>query len=140
MGFWSTNLYGNDFTVDVKDSFMEYLKKNEYHDAIKYVKDEYLEIGSDSEPLFWYALAEREKFYGISDDNAIDEALNWIKKNGGIEVFETKKQKEKWLQTLQKLQKKLMMEDRPLKLSKMPKPFRHNPWEIGDFIAYQFNT
>ena len=35
MGFWSENLYGNDFTLDVKDSFTEYLKNNEYHKKTK---------------------------------------------------------------------------------------------------------
>ena len=50
MGFWSTNLYGNDLTLDVKDSFTEYLKNNEYHKAIKKLKEEYLkDLDEDEE-------------------------------------------------------------------------------------------
>lgn len=53
MGFWSTNLYGNDLTLDVKDSFTEYLKNNEYHEAIKKLKEEYLkDLDEDEESLF----------------------------------------------------------------------------------------
>ena len=141
MGFWSENLYGNDFTLDVKDSFKEYLENNEYHEAIKKLKEEYLkDLDEDEESLFWYALAEREKFYGITDDNAIDIALKYIKNNGGIEIFDTKSQKEKWKITLEKLKEKLLSDNRPLKLPKKPKEFKTNPWEVGDYIAYQFNT
>ena len=117
MGFWSTNLYGNDLTLDVKDSFTEYLKNNEYHEAIKKLKEEYLkDLDEDEESLFWYALAEREKFYGITDDDAIDIALKYIKNNGGIKIFDTKQQKEKWKITLEKLKEKLLSDNRPLKL------------------------
>jgi hypothetical protein len=141
MGFWSTNLYGNDLTLDVKDSFTEYLKNNEYHKAIKKLKEEYLkDLDEDEESLFWYALAEREKFYGITDDDAIDIALKYIKNNGGIKIFDTKQQKEKWKITLEKLKEKLLSDNRPLKLPKKPKEFKTNPWEVGDYIAYQFNT
>ena len=33
-----------------------------------------------------------------------------------------------------------LSDNRPLKLPKKPKEFKTNPWEVGDYIAYQFNT
>lgn len=110
MGFWSENLYGNDFTLDVKDSFTEYLKNNEYHEAIKKLKEEYLkDLDEDEESLFWYALAEREKFYGITDDDAIDIALKYIKNNGGIGIFDTKSAKRKMENYFRKIKRKVII-------------------------------
>ena len=60
MGTWSTKLYGNDTTSDVRDTYIEYLRKTANdEDAYRKTCDEYNElIGTDEEALFWFALAD----------------------------------------------------------------------------------
>lgn len=62
MGTWSTSLYGNDLTNDVKDTYLRHLKLTHSAElAQKRTLAEYQEYQRDfEEPLVWYALADTQ--------------------------------------------------------------------------------
>ena len=70
MGFWSTSLYGNDLTLDVRDKLDDLLKsgvspQDVYQEMLKCFEEV---LSTDEESLFWFALADRMWDYGILTD------------------------------------------------------------------------
>ena len=80
MGTWSTQLYGNDTTSDVRDMYIECLRRTENdEDAYKMICDECYElIGTDEEALFWFALADTQWKYGRLMPSVKNNAINFI--------------------------------------------------------------
>ena len=137
MGTWSSALYGNDTTCDVKDSY-EMILENEPDDNIAFsqLMDEFNGVlGTDEEPLFWYAAAETQWRYGILSDEVKDKAVFWI-----TEERESPMTRNGWKKTLEKLQTKLETPSRSKRNRRKPAGFIRNPWNVGDVYAYQFHT
>lgn len=143
MGIWGMALYSNDCTCDVRDTYMKFLKNGlNNEDAYKKTIEELNDyIGSEEEPLFWYSLADTQWNMGRLMPNVKEKALIWIERLGGIELWkDRKKYEDKWKETLSKLKKKLESPLPPEKKIRKPVDFIHNPWNIGDVYAYQFNS
>ena len=141
MGAWSVSLYGNDVTVDVRDTYIEALKtKDSDEEALKATLEVYQEyMDTDEECLVWYALADLQWKNGRLCDAVKDKAFYFLKQEGGKEFFEKSSQK-KWLNTLQKLETQLLQ---PMKEYKKYKKETNEPlqlWELGDVYAYRFST
>lgn len=96
MGFWGIELYENDYTLDIRDTFTEPLKKYSIEESITILKNEYLEIGDINETLFWYALADTEKDYGITDEKSMEEAMKWLDLKGREPIWKNAKDIKKW--------------------------------------------
>lgn len=143
MGTWGSSLYANDCTCDVRDTYMKYLKEqfsNEdaYKETLK-VFQEY--IGSEEEPLFWYALADTQWRVGRLMPYVKEKALTCINMSGGISLFKKSKNGGYgWKKTLIKLKKRLETSMPSEKTIKKPIEFVHNPWNIGDIYVYQFHS
>ena len=143
MGTWNARLFSNDTTCDVKDTYMEYLKKQlSDEEVFQKTYEEYEElIGTDEEPLFWYAMADTQWNVGRLMLDVRDKAMKYIQKEGGIELWEeVSGGAAKWRSTLQKLEDKLNTPMPPRKRIPKPIEFVRNPWNIGDVYAYQFHT
>lgn len=143
MGTWNAGLFSNDTTCDVKDTYIECLKQQlSNEEAYRKTYEEYEElIGTDEEPLFWYALADTQWNAGRLMPEVKDKALECIQNKGGLDFWEERpKGALKWQKTMQKLNKKIESPMPPEK--KFPKPivFKTNPWNIGDVYAYQFHS
>lgn len=143
MGFWSFNLFGNDITNDVKDSYLDLLKQN-INDEIVESKllEEYKELfQTDEEPLVWYALADIEWDMGRLSAFVKSKALDFAEEiEGQKNLFENEIQFNKWSNTVQKFCQKIQS---PMPSRKVVKPlveFVRNPWNIGDFYAYRLHT
>ena len=95
MGTWNAGLFSNDTTCDVKDTYMDLLKKQfSNQEAYQKTYDEYEElIGTDEEPLFWYALADTQWNVGRLMPEVKAIALKYIEKKGGIDLWEDSKQR-----------------------------------------------
>lgn len=143
MGTWNTDLFSNDTTCDVRDTYMNFLKQDiSDEDAYKKTYDEYKElIGTDEESLFWYALADTQWDVGRLMINVKKTALEFIDNNGGSSLWnENIKMLVGWKKTLKKLREKIE--------SPMPKKkritklvdFKKNPWNVGDVYAYEFHS
>ena len=143
MGTWNTGLFGNDTASDVRDTYLECLKQQfGDEDAYRRTYDEYQELmGTDEEPLFWYALALTQWKVGRLTDDVKDISLKWIERKGGLSLYEeSKKVSSRWLITLEKLKENLKAVMPPRKKFRKPVEFVRNPWNVGDIYAYQFHT
>ena len=142
MGTWSSSLYGNDTTCDVKGTYVEFLKKQlSNEEAYKKTLDIMSElIGSEEEHLLWFALAETQWEVGRLTSEVKEKALYWIDRKGGLGFWqEDGGTGAGWLKTLEKLRQKL---ESPMPTEKKIKPSEvvdNNPWQLNDVYAYRFN-
>lgn len=141
MGIWSSSLFGNDTACDVKDTYTMYLEQGgSDEDAYEKTCKELRElIGTDEEPLFWYALAAVQWRVGRLIPQVKKKALSLIETTAGIDLFEeSKKMQEKWKITLLHLKEMLNSEMPSRKVFKV-ETFDTNLWNIGDVYAYRFS-
>lgn len=143
MGFWGTGIYLNDFTCDVRDSYIDLLKQQiDNNNAVQTVINEYGDFSDEAEEaLFWYALADTGWKTGRLLPEIKEKAIHFILHDGGIELWEDDcKKRDKWKIVLQKLKKEL---DSPMpkeKKFRKPEEFDRNPWNVGDLYAYKFHN
>jgi len=140
MGTWGTGLYSNDLSLDVRDTYknqLERIKTNE--EAFEATCEMYKEcMGTDEEPLFWYALADMQWRYGKLMPQVKEKALWWIAQGGGTDEWKEKKSDlRQWLKTLEKLKTKLESEQPQERIFKRRKLRYENPWGMNDVYAYQ---
>ena len=143
MGVWGVELFSNDTTSDIRDTYIHFLKQQlNNEEAYQRTCKEYEElIGTEDEPLFWYAMAETQWNEGRLKPEVKRRALEFIQKKAGFSSWqEIKGGDEAWKIILQNLKKKIE--------SPMPRErkyckeieFKKNPWSIGDVYAYQFHS
>lgn len=141
MGTWNRRLFSNDTACDVRDTYIELLKK-QYSDEEAYQKtyEEYKELlGGDEEAIFWYAIADAQWKTGRLTSEVKEKANYWIIRKGGIDLWDDRNSK-KWDFTLRELKNELDLPMPPKKMYKKPVEFITNPWSVGDVYAYQFHT
>ena len=142
MGTWGTGLYANDTTCDVRDTYIKYLQ-NQLDDQSAYEKITQTFSGcvnsEDEAPLFWYALAETQWKTGRLTPEVRDMALDWIAKEGGLDLWkDTPGKGAGWKKTLGKLKEKLESPVPKRKNIRKPKVIDENLWNLNDLYAYQF--
>lgn len=143
MGTWSTKLYGNDTTSDVRDTYIEYLRKTANdEDAYRKTCDEYDElIGTDEEALFWFALADTQWKHGRLMESVKDNALKFISEfPNTISEHLNKKQIASWKSVLENLSLQLTSQMPPYKKILKQRMFVRNPWNVGDIYTYRFHS
>lgn len=142
MGVWSTSLYGNDLAYDVKDLYKDILLDNlDYQAAYKAIMEEFKECLNDEDEayLVWFALADTQWKTGNLFPEVKEKALYWIEKGAGADDWDNIKERNKWLENLNKLKVQLLSPVPEKKLRKRP-VYDHHPWNVGDVIAYQLNS
>lgn len=141
MGAWGSSLYANDTTSDIKGTYIDFIKDNlSDEDAYTKTYEQYQEImGTDEEPLFWYAIADTMWNVGRLTSEVKEKAEYFISQKGGIDVWEEAGISQKWLKTLEALNNKLSSpQPERKKLRRVLN--KGNFWNIGDVYAYCFNS
>ena len=144
MGFWSTSLYGNDLTLDVRDKLDDLLKsgvlpQDVYQEMLKCFEEV---LSTDEESLFWFALADRMWDYGILTDEIKKKALTYITniaEHEYLDELETARERRSWQNTLNKLKTKIENVNQGNKKIKVEPVFKRNIWNVGDYYAYEFH-
>ena len=144
MGFWSTSLYGNDLTLDVRDKLDDLLKsgvspQDVYQEMLKCFEEV---LSTDEESLFWFALADRMWDYGILNDEIKEKALTYmtnIAEHEYLDELETARERRSWQNTLNKLKTKIENVNQGNKKIKVEPVFKRNIWNVGDYYAYEFH-
>lgn len=144
MGFWSTSLYGNDLTLDVRDKLDDLLKsgvspQDVYQEMLKCFEEV---LSTDEESLFWFALADRMWDYGILTDEIKEKALTYmtnIAEHEYLDELETTRERRSWQNTLNKLKTKIENVNQGNKKIKVEPVFKRNIWNVGDYYAYEFH-
>lgn len=142
MGYWGTGLYSNDCTCDVRDSYIRYLGKGyPNEEAWKKTIDccsQYL--GTDEEPLMWYALADTQWKIGRLIPYVKQKAIDWLEKAGGISLWD---KNENNVQSWKKVINALMCELNAPQNAEIDvhdlQVSQYNPGNIGDVFAYRFH-
>lgn len=144
MGSWGYSLYDNDFAMDIKDDYIDYLKcglSNE--EATKKLIDENGDslIDSDEAPVFWFTLSDLQWKYGMLLPYVKEKAIEYIKSGLSLEAWEEinnerilKKRKKVLGDLLEKL-------NSPMPPKKKISPYRYfkTNWKKGDLYAYKLD-
>ena len=141
MGTWGSCLYSNDTTSDIKGTYIDFVKdKLSDEDAYAKTYEQYQElIGTDEEPLFWYAMADTMWSVGRLTPEVKEKAEYFISQKGGIELWEEAGKTQKWIQTLESLNNKLSSpQPERKKLRRVLN--KGNFWNTGDVYAYCFKS
>ena len=136
MGFWSTNLYGNDISCDIRQKIMdEFIAGTNIKSIIAATKKDY--YNSADEGLYYLVLSDIMWDYGILTDSIKKKALSYIEKECYSDYWESVIQKKEWAKTLLKLKNKLESDYQGNKEIKPIYRMTHINWEKGDIYAYQ---
>lgn len=142
MGTWGVGLYANDSTCDVRDSYIKFLQEGFGNlEAYEKTLEEYREyIGDQDEPFLWFALADTQWRMGRLLPEVKEKALEWIDKDGGMELWEESTNRGAgWKKTLQNLKLKLLSPMPPEKKIRKPQVINNNLWNLNDVYAYLFH-
>ena len=143
MGAWGSSLYANDTTCDIRDAYMKLLQEQISNDeAYKKIRSQFGEYLDDPDeaPLFWFALADTQWKVGRLRPEVKSNALEWIKKGGGLSLWEESPSGGAgWKKTLEKLRTKLETEQPKEKRIRKPVKIESNIWNDGDVYAYLFH-
>ncbi len=143
MGTWSTELYGNDTTADVRDTYVDYLRKNiDDVEAYNVTYSKYSELmGTEEESLFWFAMADTQWELGRLLPIVKYNAIKFINERCE-DLFDELNDSEmtNWDNMLHTLLMKLDAPMPPKKDVSLSQRFERNPWEIGDIYAYKFHS
>ena len=143
MGYWGTNLYSNDISNDVRDSYINCLEQNVSDDVIEeYMKKEYSELfGTDEEIIFWLSLADTQWELGRLNKYVKEKAIYFIDSSTiSIEKKISACKVEEIITELLNLKDKLLSKMPARKRISTNRPIVTNPWNIGDVYAYRFHT
>ena len=133
-------LYSEDLARDVKHSYIQFLKdrfsNEEAHAKTLDKFNEYM--GTDKEPLVWYALADTQWDVGRLKPDVKAKVLGLIEQSAGIELWSGQYAQNKWKRNLICLKRRI---ETPMFKQKVmyKEEFTSNPWEVGDVIAYRLH-
>ena len=142
MGVWGTSLYANDTTCDIREEYVDKLKRGKSNEEVTQElieRNREIEGDMEEEPLFWFALADIQWDYGRLLPYVKEKALFFLGRNEELERWKSADEKNvnAWMQTLAKLKEKL---NSPLPKEKRISKyhFYQCSWNLGDVFAYRF--
>ncbi|MDD2376321.1 MAG: hypothetical protein PHD15_02345 [Clostridia bacterium] len=142
MGAWGVKIYQDDVALDVKEKYIDLLKRGKSNkSATDKIIKENEDIIKDEEdaPVFWFSLANIQWDYGILLPQVKEKAIEYIKSETNLEKWKeevTEKDYIKRKKVLEELESKLnsnMPEEKKI----TPYKIYTCPWNIGDIFAYK---
>ena len=145
MGTWGYRLYEDDITLDVRDTFTDYMREGDtLEEAIGKISSAFHLDGDPKEDpdveKGWFAIADVLWRYGRLTPEIKEKALSFLKDSEDLKFWEEdnpelapKRKKE-----LKKLKAKLESEQPPQKKFGKKREIKEYvcPWKIGDVYAY----
>ncbi len=140
MGTWGTGLWSDDTTEEVRDEYLDYLRRGvESRAAVEMLINEFQPDNNIDGHLFWLALAKLQWDYGHLTEEIRDKALAIL--SSGIDdkrwISAKNSDRKKRKEVLRKLAEQLTQEQcRPKKVR--PYGYKRTPWRVGDVISLRF--
>lgn len=144
MGAWGSSLYGNDTACDVKEDYIDQLRRGKSNEEvtselIRQNEENTIEGEIEETALFWFALADTQWNYGRLLPEVKEKALFFLEQEEEVSVRwkeAGEKQYRSWIETLRGLKEKLLS---PMPDEKKVSKYRlyKCPWKFGDVFAYQ---
>jgi len=140
MGMWNYGVYDNDVAQDVKDEYLDLLKRGiKSTEATKKVVSRNQDTLDDTDdaPTFWLTLADLQWEYGILEDAVKNTALHYLNSDDISERWEciNPKLAIKRKKALSSLKEKLLSTNPSPKKISITKIYRCQ-WKLGDVYAY----
>lgn len=140
MGTWKYGIYDNDVAQDVKEEYLDLLKRGiESTEATKKVISQNQDViyDIDEAPTFWFVLADIQWEYGILEDAVKNTALHYLNSDDILEQWEciNPKLAIKRKEALASLKEKLLSTNPFPKKISIPKIYQCQ-WKLGDAYAY----
>ena len=143
MGTWGVNLYQDDTTLDVKDTYKDKLHRGKTNkEATEETIEENQDMLEDIEEasLFWFALAETQWRLGRLEEDVKEEALKCIEEGTDLERWkEDISLYERRKKVLEELKEKLLSPQPPEKKISKYRIYKCE-WKIGDVFAYKLKS
>lgn len=143
MGAWGTSLYANDSACDIRDDYLDKLKRGKTNEeATKELIDANGSAGdAEEDALFWFALADTQWNYGRLLQEVKEKALFYLTDGQESTRWEDagQKQQRAWEKTLATLKQKLESPQPPIKKVSQYRIYRCK-WNMGDVFAYQLES
>lgn len=136
MGTWGKRLYQNDVAQDVRDAYMEALRKGEEDDMFlqRFLQDYICFLDDvDDTPIFWCALADTQWTVGRLDDT--------VKQNALLHIADQRKKIAEsnypvlHESALAQLEQRLLSPQPPKKRFAKRRLYTC-PWQVGDVFAF----
>lgn len=131
---WGFELYQNDISLDVKDTFEDLFRSgNSVQDITDKLTEDYKTIMGDTEeePLFWWALADTQWNLGVLMPWVKELALYWIEKGRGTSPSQS--------MDMSDLKAKLLSPQPPAKKLRKRRTYKCQ-WKLGDVFAYHLES
>lgn len=141
MGNWGYKLYQDDIAQDVRDEYVDLLRKGTSgENAAKRLADQYRSLNEEDAAVFWFALADTMWNYGRLTVDVRAEALKYLENRTDLCRWyeQDPKNAEKRAAELELLERRLCS---PQPGAKPVKPYRlyRCQWKIGDIFAYRLD-
>lgn len=144
MGAWGVKLYSCDTALDVKDDYIDQLRRGKTNEQItKALIEEYQEVLDDEEEAaeFWFALADTQWKYGRLISFVKEKALEYLDSEEHLERWKESgdKQYKARIKVLEELKKESLSPMPPEKKVSQYRLYKCE-WKIGDIFAYKFDS
>ena len=139
MGTWDTSLYGGDLPLDIKDEYYEQLYEGHTPEEATAQVCEELQLSEEDLPVFRLILADIQWKLGQMTEDTLRNALEILDSGAAMAEWEgaCESDRRSRKRVLDRLRKKLVSPQGPLKTVKRPKPKKFK-YKIGDVIALRF--
>lgn len=142
MGAWGVKLYQDDITIEVKDYYIDRLKRGAKDDELTQEMfqtfKEYIDDVDDS-GLFWFALADVQWDYGRLEEFVRENALYHIRLGHDLSKWTDPDKYSNRKKVLSELEIKLQMNQPKIK-KVLGYRFYRCDWNIGDVFAIKFES
>ncbi len=141
MGAWGTGFWSDDYTMDLKNSYLDRVRRKVApEEAVTQLVEEFQpERDEETGHLFWLTIALLQWEYGHLSPTIHTRAMEVLDSNVDAERWNDadRRDQRKRKEVMDKLRAKLFSENpKPKKL----KPYvrKRNPWKVGDVISIYF--
>lgn len=144
MGTWGPKLYQDDFAEDIRDYYIDQLRRGKIGINItqELLVKHMIQISDPEEAsIFWFALADTQWNLGRLEDKVKEKALEHILMGDNLERWKTENPKmaKAREQILKDLRQKLLSPQPPEKKMSQYKIYRCE-WKYGDVYAYKLES
>lgn len=144
MGTWGVKLYSSDLALDIKDEYIDQLKKGIASEVVtnELIRQYEDELSDESEAAeFWFALADTQWKYGRLIPYVKERALEYLRKDEHLQQWKEVGEREYQarIKVLDELKNRLLSQMPPEKKISVPRLYKCE-WKFGDVFAYRFDS
>lgn len=144
MGSWDVKLYSIDTALDIKDDYIDQLKRGKTNEQVTgdlIAQSQDLLADEEEAAEFWFALADTQWKYGRLVPHVREKALEYLERQEHLKRWKEagEKQYNARIKVLEDLKTELLSPMPPEKNVSQYRLYKCQ-WKIGDVFAYKFES